>query len=165
MTKRDFEMKTDGAGIGLFAFGVFCAVLVVQAMLKGVDEEPVGLMKGLAALWVGAIGVVPSLAFNVLLAVLGARIFLAGAVAGTGRHVLGGALAAASLACLLGAFSATAGGALGLRTGFALAEAFNVALGALAGAVALVATVWFVWLPRDRVADEEPVLVRNPDAE
>ena len=165
MTKRDFEMKSDGVGIALFAFGVFCAVLVVQALFQGVDAGATGTVELLAALWVSSIGAFPSLVFNGALAVLGARMFLTGALPGLVRHVLGAAFLAASLSVLLGAFGGDGGGAFGARTGGALSGATHVVLGAVLGALAAIATVWFVWLRRDDLPEEEPTLVRDPDRE
>lgn len=161
MTKRDFEMKSDGLGIGLFAFGVFCAVLVVQAMVKGVDPEPTQFVKVVAALWVNSIGAFPSLVLNAALAAIGARMFLAGAVPGLVRHLVGVGFLAASLSILCGAFGS--GGNFGARTGGALGDLTHVAVAALVGALAAIATVWFVWLQKDELAAEEPMTVRNPE--
>ncbi|MBK7875017.1 MAG: hypothetical protein IPJ77_04575 [Planctomycetes bacterium] len=163
MTKREFEMKSDGLGIGLFAFGVFCAVLVVQAMIKGVEDEPTQFVKVVAALWVNSIGAFPSLVFNAGLAALGARLFLAGALPNLVRHLVGAGFLTASLSILCGAFGATAGGTFGARTGGALADLTHVALAALVGALAAVATVWFVWVQKNELPDEEPMTVRNPE--
>ncbi|MBI5363014.1 MAG: hypothetical protein HZA53_07525, partial [Planctomycetes bacterium] len=165
MTKRDFEMKSDGLGIGLFAFGVFCAVLVVQAMFQGVEPEPTQFVKVLAAVWVNSIGAFPSLVLNGALAAIGARIFLAGAVPNLVRHLVGLGFLSASLSVLFGAFGGAAGGTFGARTGGALSGATHVALGALIGALAATATVWFVWLRRDQLPAEEPMSVRNPERE
>lgn len=170
MTKRDFE-KHDGAGLALFAAGVFCAALVVPAMFSGPSAVvvPAGTSPGfvplIAATWVGAIGAWPSFAFTAPVAVLGAWLFLRGPIAGLLRHIVGIAFLAVGLAILLGAFSETAGGTFGARIGGGIAAATHVAFGALIGVLALAATVWFVWLKHDTLVDEEPVNVRNPELE
>lgn len=168
MTKRDFE-KSDGVGLALFAAAVFCAVVVVKPMFLGANVVEIApgtdasFVKLIAAAWVGAIGAWPTFAFTAPVAVLGARMFLFGPVAGLVRHIVGAAFVAASLALVLGSFSDTAGGAFGARIGGNIAGATHVAFGVLIGVLALASTVWFVWLRHDALVDEEPVNVRNPE--
>lgn len=164
MTKRDFEMKSDGLGIGLFVFGTLNGVLVAQALLSGIEPESTRLVVKLAALWVQSIGALPSLLFNVIVAVLGALIFLNRAALPPWRHVVGGFLVALGLSVVCGAFSVAAGGLFGDLIGGTVARV-HVALGALVGALIVAASLWFVWLRPGELPDEEPMSVRNPDRE
>lgn len=164
MTKRDFEMKSDGLGIGLFVFGTLNGVLVAQAMLSGIEPESTRVVVKLAALWVQSIGALPSLAFNIVVAVLGALIFLNRAALPPWRHVVGGLLVALGLSVVCGAFSVDAGGLFGDVIGGTVARV-HVALGALVGALIIAASLWFVWLRPGELPEEEPMSVRNPDRE
>jgi len=162
MTKRDFQMKSDGLGIALFAFGVFSAVLVFQAMRSEIGPDPTTL-QWVAGFWLASVGALPSLVFNAVLAVLGARLFLGTSPFGLRKHVIAAAFTSAALAILCGAFSDSAGGVFGARLGGTLSSFAGVVVGAGVGALAVIASVWFFWLRRDVLPAEEPMNVRNPE--
>ena len=151
--KKSLE-PVDWLALAVFVLGAFGLVLMgISAFSTDVASQ--GGTAGVAAAWIAAVGLVPSLLFNGALAFLGARTFLRSNARDLVRDLVGSVVVAlgASVAC--GVFAA--GGAVGAATGQALAQKVGVLLAAVTGAVAVIVPAWIVWL-RQLALRPEPVV-------
>lgn len=162
-SENRFELRRDGLGILLFTVGAFLAVLIALALASSEPLEKAEGTAAIARLFAKGIGLAPALLASAGCAVLGARLFLAGGAGGATALKSAGriGLVAVGLSVLLGAFSATSGGAVGALTAGAVAHATNGFVGGLAGLVALAVAAWAAWgrsrRPAETAASAAPV--------
>lgn len=157
--KKSLE-PVDWLALAVFVAGAFGLVLMGISAFS-TDAAAKGGTAGVAAAWIAAVGLVPSLLFNGALAFLGARTFLRSSSRDLVRDLVGSLVVAlgASVAC--GVFAA--GGAVGAATGQALEQKVGVLLAAIAGAVAVFVPAWIVWL-RQLALRPEPVVAPDRTA-
>src|SRR5688572_11270408 len=146
MSERKGIAGSDWAGIALFAVGVFGTVLMCRALSSDTPLDESGMSGAIAAKWVNAIGLYPSLAWNAAIAFLGARLFLQGPMSTLVRNIAGVTGSALALSIVFGAMSPNAGGVLGQHTGRVVADVTHFSLGVLVGLVVMFAVAWFTWL-------------------
>jgi len=157
MTNRPFEWKRDGGGLVLFVVGAFVSVLMVKALASDQPLEQGTGTAAIAAALARSFGALPWLVFAAGIAFLGARSFVTASEAGALRHALGLAGITVGLSIALGAFSDSAGGAIGAGTGGRIALMTHATLGGLAGLVLAMGTAWFTWMREPRTLYEEQI--------
>ncbi len=140
------QLARSAAELLLAALGGWFAISSLLAIAgnephEGVLTNPVVALMG----WMGAW---PCLLFTLGLAVAGAWSFLASKPIALAAHAFGVLGVGMALSLICGAFSATAGGALGATLGSVLPGMAGLALGLGLGLAVLLATVWLAWLPQ-----------------
>ncbi len=125
--------------------GALIAAVVTLSIFREEVEAP-GQSALLAQDVISFLGTVPALLLSIACAVLGARAFLSGRSVGFMTNLSGVVGTSIGLAVLLGAFSETAGGAVGAYSGGLVARYLTVVPGAIFGLVVLAIPIWLTWL-------------------
>ena len=155
----------DAFGLALFSVGAILSSLLALALTDGPGEA--GAATGTAAmghglLWIG--GAIPVGLIGISCLLMGAAQFL-GWVENqlVTRHLAGVLAVSMSLSLVLGAFSDSAGGLVGMSTGGALADLSSPTLAGFVGLVALCLSVWGAWLsPAKTTAWEQAQEIEKP---
>lgn len=165
MSERKQLSRKDGAGLLLFAVGSLGAVVMFLTLKTESPLPAQGPLGSFAELWAGSVGVFPAIFLNGAFMFLAFRMFVLDAGERLGRNLLASVGVTLALSVLVGAFSRTAGGVVGERTGWFVADKTHLAVGVLLGLVAVFAAVWFGWIRATNVppvvedAGEEPSAV------
>ena len=125
--------------------GALIAAVVTLSIFREEVEDP-GESALLARDVISFLGTVPALLLSIACTVLGARAFLSGRSVGFVTNVSGVVGTSIGLAVLLGAFSETAGGAVGAYSGGLVARYLTVVPAAVFGLAVLAVPIWLTWL-------------------
>lgn len=147
------DLRRDLGGLALFALAIFLGVSVAMAARR--PEPGAGGTTALVTGLVGWLGVWPLIVLSACLGLLGARLWIAGALAGLGRNTLWSLGLCLALAMLLGAAASGAGGAFGDFSGGNLTAVLSPWVGVPLCLTVMAAVVWFAWL---RPPEWEPAL-------
>lgn len=173
MSERETNLGRDLLGIALFAMGALLGVSVAMGYLHlgGSEGSIWRYLDGAAIRFFGR----PACALlAVLLAVMGARLWLSGKPHKIARNLLGTLGLTAGISILMGALSPAGsryGGWWGFSIGGFLASLTSPFLGAPFGLLCAFAAAWFAWLrPRrqpswDQIREEQPSQERHPESD
>ena len=160
MSERKQLSGKDWASIVLFgagSLGLVLMFLAIRALKPLPDYGPLG---SLAELWKNVFGIYPSVFFNGALMYMGFRMFVMEARENVGRNLIASLGLTAALSVLVGAFSREAGGTIGERTSWFVANQLHLTAGVLLGMIAVFAAIWFGWIRATNTgvaSDEAPV--------
>ena len=151
-THQNDRTLSDVFGLVLFAAGAFGSTLLVLAL----TDDPVSgqastgtAAMGHALLWAG--GAIPVIMMSLACLTLGAIQFLGYQEAQRVTWHLGGVLGVAvGVSVVLGAFSESAGGRLGVVIGGGLSELLSAPVASLVGLGVICASAWTTWLTPSR---------------
>jgi hypothetical protein len=138
------DLRRDVGGLALFALAIFLGVSVAMAARR--PEPDAGGTTALVTGLVGWLGVWPLIVLSACLGLLGARLWIAGALAGLGRNALWSLGLCLAVSMLLGAASYGAGGDFGNFSGGNLTGVLSAWLGVPISLIVVAAVVWFAWL-------------------
>ena len=163
--QNDRFWTDDAFGLLLFAVGATSSSLLALALTDGPGGA--GAATGTAAmghglLWIG--GAIPVGLMSATCLLMGAAQFLGWIeTQRIARHLCGVLAVSLSLSLVLGAFSDSAGGLVGLSTGGALADFTSPSLAAFIGMATLCLSIWGAWLsPAKTSAWEKAQQIERP---
>ncbi len=166
MSDNQPSLGRDILGVVVFALGALLGVSVAMCYLQGVPAEQVAGVTPIDVTAIGWLGRPGALVLAVGLAWIGARLFLNGPIRGLARHLVLGVLGTSlGTSILFGAIKLKYGGEFGTLIGTWATVNLTRFVSIPLGILCVFVPVWFAWLrPRD-VADWNPVLEPEPNAD